>query len=255
MPELDGFVQHLFTKPESGASMVPCEAIALKTNHGIDGDIHAHAISPRQVLVVREEDLQEFAIPPGALKENIVIRGLDAAAFSPGALLKTSSGAAIRLTFYCEPCKQIAHLVPALKAIAHKRGILGVVVADGILHVGDPIKLQPNAFPPLSEIPYERFLQFIQQIPSGKVVTYREAIAAIGVTQSYLRVLPTYLKKAVAAGYPAHRILDSKGHLVPHLENQSEKLEAEGVVVTFCKTTGKKFVPTEPFLWPSPRTP
>ena len=253
MPEVDGFVQHLWIKPESGGAMVPCGAIALKANYGIDGDINAHPISPRQVLVVRAEDLQAFAIPPGALKENIVIHGLDAAAFSSGALLKTSGGAAIRLTFYCEPCKQIAHLVPSLKAIAHKRGILGVVVTSGMLHINDTIELHPNTFPPLSEIPYERFLQFVEQIPSGKVVTYREAIAAIGVTQSYLRVLPTYLKRAIAAGYPAHRVLDSKGYLVPHVEDQSDKLEAEGVAVASCQTTGKKFVPTEAFLWSSPR--
>jgi MOSC domain-containing protein YiiM len=94
--------------------------------YGIDRDIHAHPISPRQVLVVRQEDLVKLAIDPGELSENIVISGANLDRFAPGSMLEFPSGAAIRLTFHCEPCKKgVAHLVESLKSIESKRGILG----------------------------------------------------------------------------------------------------------------------------------
>lgn len=36
-------------------------------------------------------------------------------------------------------------------------------------------------FPALPENPYERFLELLTKIPSGKVVTYKQIIQAIGV--------------------------------------------------------------------------
>ncbi|MEH2108695.1 MGMT family protein [Nostoc sp.] len=233
--------------------MVELNTLNLKVNHGIEGDINAEPISPRQVLIVRYEDIANLSIKPGELRENIVIQGIEIDKFIPGSLLHFESGAAIRLTFYCEPCKRIAHLVESLKSIQGKRGILGVVIKSGKIKVNSNFQVQANKFPALPEIPYKRFLNFIIKIPSGKVVTYKQIIKGIGVDNSYLRAIPIYLKKTSDADYPVHRILDSKGYLITHVSQQKHKLEMEGVnvlsEVDLLRNLNKSFVEIENYLW------
>ncbi|MBE9209439.1 MGMT family protein [Nostoc sp. LEGE 06077] len=211
--------------------MKEVETINLKIDHGLEGDINANPISPRQVLVVRYEDISDLGIPLGELRENIVIAGIQPENFAPGSLISFDNGAAIRLTFHCEPCKRIAHLVDSLKILQAKRGILGVVINSGIICIGNNVHIETDKFPALSENPYERFLDFIIKIPAGKVVTYQQIIQAIGVDNSYLRAIPNYLKKTSANDYPIHRILDSQGYLIKYVSNQKNKLELEGIQI------------------------
>ena len=166
----------------------------------------------------------------------------------------STSGAVIRLTFYCEPCKRIAHLVDSLDAIREKRGILGIVIQTGKIEVGDIADIKPNYFSALSEIPYERFLTFLNQIPEGKVVTYKQVFKCIGVDKSYFRVFPLYLKKT-PANYPKHRVLDSQGRIIAHIPQQKELLEAEGIeVISHDTSTNKQFlVSLERYLWKDPK--
>jgi alkylated DNA nucleotide flippase Atl1 len=244
---------HLFTKVKSGSAMVELKTLNLKVGHGIEGDINADPISPRQVLIVRYEDILDLSIKPGELRENIVVAGIEFENFIPGSLLTFESGAAIRLTFYCEPCKQIANLVKSLKSIQGKRGILGVVIKSGQIQVNSNFQVQANKFPALSENPYKRFLNFIIKIPNGKVVTYKQIIKGIGVDNSYLRAMPTYLKKTSATDYPVHRILDSKGYLITYVNNQKNKLETEGIKVfpeeNLLSNTNRTFVDIKNYLW------
>lgn len=246
-------IMHLFSKVKPGSAMVELNTLNLKVSHGIEGDINANPISPRQVLIVRYEDISDLSIQPGELRENIVVQGLEVDRFIPGSLLTFESGAAIRLTFHCEPCKRIAHLVESLKSIQEKRGILGVVIKSGQIQVGSNFQVEAHKFPALSENPYKRFLNFIIKIPSGKVVTYKQIIKAIGVDNSYLRAIPIYLKKTSAADYPLHRILDSKGYLITYVSQQKNKLEIEGVQVSseadLLKNLNRNFVKIKDYLW------
>ncbi|BBD62732.1 hypothetical protein NIES2109_55820 (plasmid) [Nostoc sp. HK-01] len=226
-----GYILHLFIKPEHKLIMKEVKEFSLIKGHGIEGDINANPISPRQVLVVRYEDISELGIPPGELRENIVIAGIQPVNFTPGSLISFDNGAAIRLTFHCEPCKQIAHLVDSLKILQAKRGILGVVINSGKICIRDNLQIEIDKFPALSENPYERFLDFILKVPAGKVVTYQQIIQGIGVDNSYLRAIPIYLKKTSADDYPIHRILDSKGYLIKYVDNQLHKLESEGIKI------------------------
>lgn len=246
-------IRHLFTKVKSGSVMIELKTLNLKVGYGIEGDINADSISPRQVLIVRHEDILNLSIKPGELRENIVVTGIEFDNFIPGSLLTFESGAAIRLTFNCEPCKRIAHLVKSLKSIQGKRGILGVVIKSGKIQVGSNFQVQAHKFPALSENPYQRFLNFMIKIPSGKVVTYKQIIKGMGVDNSYLRAIPTYLKKTSAADYPLHRILDSKGYLITYVNQQKNKLETEGVKVlsetNLVSNLNKNFVDTKDYLW------
>lgn len=246
-------ITHLFTKVKPGSTMVELKTLNLKVGHGIQGDINADPISPRQVLIVRYEDILDLSIKPGELRENIVVTGIEFENFIPGSLLTFESGAAIRLTFHCEPCKRIAHLVESLNSIQGKRGILGVVIKSGKIQVGSTFQFQANKFPALSENPYERFLNFIIKIPSGKVVTYKQIIKGMGVDNSYLRAIPTYLKKTSAADYPLHRILDSQGYLINYVKQQKNKLLNEGIKVLseadLLSNLNKSFVDIKDYLW------
>lgn len=246
-------IMHLFTKVKSGSTMVELKTLNLKVGHGIEGDINADAISPRQILIVRNEDILDLSIQPGDLRENIVVTGIEFDNFIPGSLLTFESGAAIRLTFHCEPCKRIAHLVKSLKTIQYKRGILGVVIKSGKIQVGSNFQLKTNEFTALSENPYQRFLNFIIKIPSGKVVTYKQIIKGMGVDNSYLRAIPTYLKKASDTDYPVHRILDSQGYLITYVNQQKNKLEAEEIKVLsdtdVLGNLNKNFVHIKDYLW------
>jgi alkylated DNA nucleotide flippase Atl1 len=250
-----GVVSKLFGKLAKGSSVLDLQQCRLKSGYGIEGDIHANPQSPRQVLIMRQEDLQQgslgfgpiAAIDPGKFSENILIRGIPASQFVPGAELRFADGGAIRLTFYCEPCKRIAGLVWSLSDIAQKRGILGVVVNDGVLAVGAEFMIQSGVFEALSEIPYQRFLDFLAKIPVGKVATYQSVLVGIGVDRGYLRAIPGYLQKAVLAGYPAHRVLDSKGYLTAHVAGQRALLIAEGIEV--IDNSDKPAVSIEQYLW------
>ncbi len=227
-----GILEALFIRPNRETPLgVPAESLSLQAGLGITGDMHARRISPRQVLIVRSEDLTDFKIPAGALGENLLISGLDPEFFQPGALL-TAGSVRIRLTMHCEPCKVIRHLVSSLSEIQKRRGLLGVVVQSGQLKAGDQISSQADYYPALPEKPYLRFAQVLALIPAGQVITYTQLMVAMGVASSYARALPGYLPKALAAGLPIHRIVDSRGNLIlAHLPEQAQMLEQEGLSI------------------------
>lgn len=247
MTNSTGISGSLFAKLKHGIPLKEQTELDLKVGHGIKGDINANSTSPRQILIVRQEDLSELSIKAGEFRENIVIAGIDGNLFIPGSMIEFQGGTKIRLTFYCEPCKSIAHLVKSIKSIKGKRGVLGIVVADGRLVVGEKFNITKNAFPPLSEIPYERFLDFISKVPSGKVVTYKQIIISIGATDGYFRAIPKYIAKAHNTNCPIHRILDSEGKIILHVPNQLKKLEAEGIQVI-----NKTYISLQNYQWDDP---
>ena len=230
MKTTSAHVQSLFVKRERKAEMSTVSCLNLHKGFGIEGNINSDEISPRQILVVCGADLERFSIEPGKLRENIVLEMVNSQVFKPGAKLSFASGAEIRLTFYCEPCQRMSHLVDSIASLAQKRGILGIVTAGGAIALKDKVVIEPDYYPALSEIPYERFLNYVEQIPVGKVVTYKQILKCIGVDRSYFRAIPIYLKKA-PANYPLHRVVDSQGRITSHIIRQSELLEQEGVKV------------------------
>lgn len=249
-----GRVHAVFLKKQRGMPMErPADGtLHLRTGQGIEGDRNTHPMSPRQVLITRLEDLDDFGIAPGELRENIVLEGVPNEVFVPGAVLMASNATEIRLTFYCEPCKRIGHLIELYHAIIERRGILGVVLADGAIRSGDPVDIKPNVFPALSSVPYDRFLDFIGKIPPGKVVTYKDITIGMGVAESYARAVPGYIRRT-ADNYPVHRILDFEGTLTPYVLGQAAKLAAEGIRVEgaldMFDNSARSFVDVRRYAW------
>lgn len=225
-----GRIEALFIRPTRETPLgLSAASLSLQAGLGIKSDMHARTISPRQILVVRSEDLQDFSIPPGALGENLLISGISPEAFQPGALL-TAGSAGIRLTLHCEPCKVIKYLVQSLKDIAGHRGLLGVVVSSGTINPNHEISCEPGRYEPLPEKPWLRFAHALSLIPAGQVVTYKQLMIAMGVASSYARALPGYFPKVATEGLPIHRIVDSRGQLITaHVPKQAALLASEGV--------------------------
>ena len=215
------------------------------SGYGLEGDVNANSLSPRQILLTRYEDLQIFRLSPGDLRENIVLQGLSEKEFVPGSEV-TLGDVKIRLTFNCEPCKRVAQFVKPSEIIG-KRGILGVVLSSGLLKQNMEAHVKLNAFESLSEIPFERFLNFIEQVPEGKVVTYKDVIIAIGVSHGYIRAIPNYIIKAARLGYPVHRIVNSEGRLIPEYTQSVESFNSRGdrsqnsFRIIFSRNIGQNF--------------
>lgn len=152
-------------------SKVPCQHITLLAGLGVQGDAHAGrtvqhlsrlAKDPttpnlRQVHLIHAELFDEladkgFAVGPGQLGENVTTRGLDLLGLSRGTRLRLGRDAMIEITGLRNPCKQIDGLAKGLMAatldkapdgsLIRKCGVMGVVVSDGVVRLGDPIELE-----------------------------------------------------------------------------------------------------------------
>ncbi len=221
-------VLKLFIKPKVGLPIVESDRLQFEQGYGIQDDRRAQVGSPRQVLIVDQNTLQQFDLQPGDLRENIVVStGLET--LDSGQVLQIGE-ARIRLTFLCEPCAYLETLQPGLaKQIRERRGWLGIVVKSGAIAVGDAVTLTSDRFPPLANDAKSRFHELMARIPHGKVITTRNLVLALGVTKAHYRVFPTFIKKAPSS-LPVHRIVAIGGDLLSqHIPNQAQRLQEEGI--------------------------
>ena len=106
--------------------------------------------------LISEEWLQELAlagfhVKPGQLGENITTSGLGLIRLPLHAVLQFGAHAAVRVTGLRNPCAQLDHFQPGLMAAAlgrdengalvRKAGIMGVVIAGGLVRAGDGIEM------------------------------------------------------------------------------------------------------------------
>lgn len=223
-------VKALFRKVVFQQPMQPVRSLDVLPEMGIAGDVNAIPYSPRQVLITSAAVLQEFGLSPGALRENIVVDGLDVDGLCSGTVLQFGNSARIRLTFTCEPCKRISSLfsVP-ISVINGRRGMLGAVVAAGELVEGDQVEVTRESYPEIPETKFERFIWILRRIPPGKVVTFAHLGVLLGVPSQYLRVIPKFVKRAALMNLPAYRVVTSNSCIAAHVADQLALLRNEGV--------------------------
>jgi MOSC domain-containing protein YiiM len=155
--------------PVHGFSKAPAAEIRLLTGLGIAGDAHAGekvkhrsrvARDPtqpnlRQVHLLHAELLEElrgrgFRLQPGDIGENVLTRGLDLRALPPGTRLRLGGTAEVEVTGLRNPCAQLDRFQAGLTAamldraadgsLIRKAGIMGVVLAGGMVRPGDAIR-------------------------------------------------------------------------------------------------------------------
>lgn len=152
------------------------------TFSGVDGDVHsggtreADAREPgfprhtalanlRQISLVSTEELSEIAerlniplIDPKWLAANIAIVGAGPITQWPrGTIVRFPSGAAIYITDINSPCRLAAKLIARqgghsdnilagfVKAALGRRGLVGLVYAEGVIRLGDAVeRLEPR---------------------------------------------------------------------------------------------------------------
>jgi hypothetical protein len=68
-----GAVLALNCRPARGSLPVRVDRAGCLAGAGIDGDIHADALSPRQLLLAGAGVYQDLSLPPHALHENLLL--------------------------------------------------------------------------------------------------------------------------------------------------------------------------------------
>jgi MOSC domain-containing protein YiiM len=143
-------------------------SICLLAGLGVEGDAHMGvtvkhrsrvAADPtqanlRQVHLIHSElhdqlHARGFQVQPGEMGENITTRNLDLLALPVGARLRIGLEAILEITGLRNPCLQLDGLEPGLmKAVLGRdpdgnlvrmAGIMGVVIAGGLVQAGDQI--------------------------------------------------------------------------------------------------------------------
>jgi MOSC domain-containing protein YiiM len=153
--------EHRFSKPRR-------EAITLVAGLGVDGDAHFGATvqhrsrvrrdptqpNLRQVHLIHRELFEEVdaEVTPGELGENVTTEGLDLLALPTGAVLRLGSDAVVQVTGLRNPCVQIDRFEPGLLKqlvgtdaegrTVRKAGVMGVVLAGGVVRPGDDVVVE-----------------------------------------------------------------------------------------------------------------
>jgi MOSC domain-containing protein YiiM len=158
-------------------------AITLVEGLGVEGDAHAGTTvqhrsrvrrdptqpNLRQVHLIPVEVLEDaaaagFAVPPGAMGENVTTRGVDLLGLPTGTRLRLGAAAVVEITGLRNPCVQLDGFAPGLMRavldrdeegnLVRKAGVMAVVLAGGDVRPGDPIAvdLPPPPHSPLAPV-------------------------------------------------------------------------------------------------------
>ena len=144
--------------------------IELVAGHGVVGDAHfgvsvkhrsrvakdPNQPNLRQVHLMHEELFLELAaegleVLPGQMGENITTRGIELLLLSAGTRILIGQNAVVEITGLRNPCSQIENFKSGLLsavlsksqdgAIVRKAGVMGIVVASGVVCPGDKITI------------------------------------------------------------------------------------------------------------------
>jgi MOSC domain-containing protein YiiM len=166
--------KHTLSKPNEGG-------IRLVAGLGVEGDAHhgetvKHrsrvARDPkqpnlRQVHLIHAELHDElraagFAVSAGQMGENVTTRGVNLLGLPTGARLHLGSAATVEVTGLRNPCAQLDRIQAGLMAatlgrdargnVLRKAGVMGIVLAGGLVRPGDPIRVE---LPPPPHRPLE----------------------------------------------------------------------------------------------------
>ena len=181
-------IKNLFTYNENG--LATAHQSAEITINGIKGNRSRHRW--RQVLILPESTLRSFKLNTTDLKENILIDSdLDIHALPSGTAIRIGD-AEIRLTFHCEPCNKIKHLIRP-DALRHHRGYLGQVIHAGDIHTGDEVSVLDKRFETIPYTPADRIKWFLER--QTQPILAANLVDAIGLPKSYCRALPALLRR------------------------------------------------------------
>jgi len=124
---------------------------ATVTTEGLAGDAHDHDKHNgplNAISLIDVEDLDDFRhegfdVFPGAMGENVTLRGLNVDALSPGDRMQFSGGVELELVKARKPCFVLDSISPELKKqVVGRCGFLAKVVQTGTIHAGETIEVK-----------------------------------------------------------------------------------------------------------------
>lgn len=157
---------------------------------GLEGDVHADPLSPRQMLLAGTEAYDAFALPAHTLRENLLV-DVDTSRLVSGAVLQVGDDVLLRLMFQCEACGHLDAHRPGLSTrIGTRRGMLARVLRGGDIYPGDPIRAVGRSLPAWSDDWRERIVHVLDTLPPASVITYKRLAQLAGVASTYCRAFP-----------------------------------------------------------------
>jgi hypothetical protein len=200
-----GSVQGLASRGVRGAPPDSPASLVVRAGVGIDGDIHADALSPRQLLLAGAGAYAAFALPPHTLRENLLIEA-DTARLVSGTVLRIGSEVTLRMMFQCEACGQLELRQSGLaRRLGLRRGVLARVLAGGTIRRGDRVRDLGVLAPGWSDDWRERVRRVLDAAPPDAVIEYRHLARLAGIQSSYCRAFPRLLAR-LGAGYAAKAV-------------------------------------------------
>lgn len=176
-------ITDLFVKRAHGKVMQRVGSL----DFGPEGIANGVNCSPlRHVLITSRSVTRECGLAPGDLRENIVVDMEGFYDLPSGTVVKIGQ-ALVRLTFHCEPCTKILHLI-SFDRILHKRGYLGSFLNSGTIAVGDAIAVTEQRLEPIPYAVKDRIRWFLSK--GNAVLGARDLAHALGLPSSYVRALP-----------------------------------------------------------------
>lgn len=176
-------VTDLFVKRAHGKDMQPVDRLQFSTQGLADG---VRCSPLRQVLITSRSVSAECGIAPGDLRENVVVEFGGFYDLASGTVIRIGD-ALIRLTFHCEPCKKILHLV-AFDRILHKRGFLGCFLNSGTIALGDQVSVTEQQLEPIPYAVKDRIRWFFGKQNASLAAV--DLAHALGLPSSYARAIP-----------------------------------------------------------------
>ena len=141
-----GSVSRLQVSEVRREPMRSLDQVQLRAGYGIEGDRRAGragASTDRQVLIMDSETQRELDIGPAVTRENVTTVGLDISVLRTGQRVRLGDSAVVEITGDCAPCSFMDEARPGLREqIDGRRGVLGRVVADGLVRQGDTVALE-----------------------------------------------------------------------------------------------------------------
>jgi MOSC domain-containing protein YiiM len=150
---LDGIARH--GRPRGPIETI--ERVLVDSRLGIHGDFRG-AVVPgkrgrRQVSLIEAESWQAAMADLGRANDplpwyvrraNLLVTGLRLPR-AAGAVIAIGPGLRIEVTCECDPCSRMEEITPGLKAALTpdwRGGVLGRVIADGGIAVGDEVRIE-----------------------------------------------------------------------------------------------------------------
>ena len=207
----------LACRPAPGGPPAAVDSMRIIDGVGILGDVHAHAFSPRQLLLASQSVYDDLSLPAHALRENVLV-DVDTAGLASGTVLRIGPEVSLRLMFQCEACGGLDVHRPGLsRIIGARRGMLARVVSGGTIHRGDAIRALQTRLPAWPEDWRARVALVLDAVPPGSTVEFRQLARLAGIQSSYCRAFPRVIAK-LGPGYAGKAVTSQSTSTLPRWE-------------------------------------